>query len=247
MGKGPIHRQIADDLRAAIARGELRPGDELPSEHQLMARYGVARGTVRQARATLLADGVIGGSQGRRFAVREPVLTQPISSLVSFSAWAEALGRTPQGLVVSLTWGPATPEAAARLDLHPGTDALHLERVRMLDGEPLLIERTTFAPAAGRVVETLDLAGGSIYAGLAGAGLAVASARQSVTAVAAGRIDARLLRVPERSALLRIRRLGYDARGAPVEWSDDRYPAGKVEFAIDSVAMASGVSRRLEK
>jgi GntR family transcriptional regulator len=246
MGKAPIHRQIADDLRAAIARGDLRPGDALPSEHELMARYGVARGTVRQARAALLADGVIGGSQGRRFEVQAGVLTQPISSLLSFSAWADGLGRRPRGQVVSLEERPASSDEVARLGLAAGDEVVDLVRLRLLDDEPVMIERTLFTPAAGRIVAGLDLAGGSIYDGLAAAGIAVTAARQSISAMPAGRIDARLLRVAERSALLRIRRLGYDARGAPVEWSDDRYPAGKVEFAIDSVAMASGVSRRLE-
>ena len=55
----PLHVQIADELRRQIGVGKLRPGDLLPSENELMTRYGVARGTVRQALAALRADGSI--------------------------------------------------------------------------------------------------------------------------------------------------------------------------------------------
>src|SRR6476659_2106367 len=95
----PRHEQIAGDLRARIARGELAPGDTLPSEHDLMREYSVSRGTVRQARAALSSEGVIGGSQGRRFVVTRPLLTQPLHQLVSFSAWAEDLGYVPSARV----------------------------------------------------------------------------------------------------------------------------------------------------
>lgn len=37
-----VYKQIADHLRAAIGRERLKPGDQLPSEAQLMAHYGVA-------------------------------------------------------------------------------------------------------------------------------------------------------------------------------------------------------------
>jgi DNA-binding FadR family transcriptional regulator len=43
MDDRPPYRQIADQLWAAIERGELRPGDKLPSEAALMEHYHVAR------------------------------------------------------------------------------------------------------------------------------------------------------------------------------------------------------------
>jgi len=69
----PAYRQIADHLRAAILSGELPPGKQLPSERALMESYGAARGTVRQAIATLRAEGLIDIEHGRgAFARRRP-------------------------------------------------------------------------------------------------------------------------------------------------------------------------------
>ena len=68
----PQSRRIADDLRGLIQSGELRPGDPLPSESALSERYGVARGTVRQALAELegakLAESIHGKG---RFVLRQ--------------------------------------------------------------------------------------------------------------------------------------------------------------------------------
>jgi DNA-binding GntR family transcriptional regulator len=61
----PRYRQIAADLRAAVRAGQLVTGAALPSEADLIARYGVSRGTVRQALAVLEADGLISTQPGK--------------------------------------------------------------------------------------------------------------------------------------------------------------------------------------
>ncbi|MCM2388936.1 GntR family transcriptional regulator [Streptomyces albipurpureus] len=53
----PPYRQIAADLGGEIERGELAPGRPVPSEKELVERYGVARNTVRSALAVLRASG----------------------------------------------------------------------------------------------------------------------------------------------------------------------------------------------
>jgi len=67
----PLHHRILEELRREIRAGDLKPGDALPSEGDLMGRFGVARGTVRQALAALRADGSIIGPRGRPPIVRD--------------------------------------------------------------------------------------------------------------------------------------------------------------------------------
>jgi DNA-binding GntR family transcriptional regulator len=67
------YRRISADLRAAIESGELRPGDVLPSEAALVERYGVSRGTARQALADLEGAGLVESKHGKgRFVRRAP-------------------------------------------------------------------------------------------------------------------------------------------------------------------------------
>lgn len=241
----PLHQQIAEELRRQIACGELAPGQPVPSEHDLMQRYGVSRGTVRQARAALRADGTIDGTRGRRFEIRADQLTQPFTELISFSAWAESLGKRPTAQVVESAPRAADHAAASALGLTEGDQIHFLVRLRLVDGEPLMIERTAYPLDIVPMLERIDLTERSIYAQLEREGIIVQSARHHVGAVSAGRTDARLLRIPPGSPLLRVRRVGFSPSGEPLEWAEDRYRADRVEFAIENTVDVQGVDRRL--
>jgi GntR family transcriptional regulator len=249
LGRGdsrPLHQQIADELRRQIDAGELRPGDPLPSEHTLMRRFGVSRGTVRQARAALRTDGTITGSRGRPLAVRGPQLTQPLSELISFSAWIQSLGKRPSGRVIEFGPQSADDEVAAMLGVAPGDTISCLVRVRLADDEPLMIERTVFPPRVGQLVAALDLEHQSIYAELGRQGLVFASARHVLGAMPASRADARLLGVAAGTPLLWERRHTTSASGEPLEWSDDRYLADRVNFAVANNTTTTGIVRQLD-
>jgi DNA-binding GntR family transcriptional regulator len=64
------YRRIASDLRGEIARGAFRPGDLLPSEAALVERYGVSRGTARQALSDLERAGLVETKHGKGRLVR---------------------------------------------------------------------------------------------------------------------------------------------------------------------------------
>ncbi len=66
----PQYRRIAAELRARIERGDLRPGDALPSEAALMDQHGVSRGTARQALGALEGAGLVESKHGKGRYVR---------------------------------------------------------------------------------------------------------------------------------------------------------------------------------
>lgn len=55
----PVHRQLADLIRADIAAGRLKPGQALPSETRLMQQYELGRVAVRQALGVLRSEGLV--------------------------------------------------------------------------------------------------------------------------------------------------------------------------------------------
>src|SRR5271168_1832121 len=89
------HAAIASALRTQIESGTLTAGTALASEADLSAEFSVSRGTVRQALAALRTEGLISGGRGRRPVVARPTLAQSFDKLISFSAWAQSLGRVP--------------------------------------------------------------------------------------------------------------------------------------------------------
>ncbi|MCF3130240.1 GntR family transcriptional regulator [Streptomyces olivochromogenes] len=75
---GALYQQVAAAIREAILSGEFAPDSLLPSEAQLMTRYGVSRPTVRNAIAALRAEGLIDVRHGKGSFVRsdgQPALT----------------------------------------------------------------------------------------------------------------------------------------------------------------------------
>lgn len=217
------HAAIAAALREQISSGALRAGAKLDSESDLSARYAVSRGTVRQALAALRSEGLISGGRGRRPVIARPAMTQSFDQLVSFTAWAERMGRRPGARTLELSRRPVPADVARQLDLAPGTDVFTYRRLRLLDDEPVMLERSTFVAAVGRLLLDCDLDAGSVYAQLTARGIVFAEAHQTITAIAASAGLAELLAVGRRAPLLEVRRQVLDAAGDPIEFSLDTY------------------------
>jgi GntR family transcriptional regulator len=242
-GTTSLYRKVADDLRAAIAAGNYPPGTRLPSESDLAERYAVSRGTVRQAFAALRADGVIASRRGARRIVLGGPQLQSFGELLSFSRWAKAIGERPSGRVVDITRREARPSEAEQLGLPPGAVIYHLTRVRMLSGQPVMIERTAFPDRVGALVAGIDADRESIYERLEELGVVFADAEHVIDAVTASTDDARLLGCRPRAPLLRERRRATDPAGVPLEWSEDRYLGSAVAFTVHNSVAVSALSR----
>ena len=239
------HEEIADELRRAIDREEYTVGSRLPAETELAAHYGVSRGTVRQAVAALTAEGLIGSRQGARRVVLASRRSQSFAELRSFAQWARAMGREATGRVVAQEYLPATAQDAARLQLREGTRVLHVLRVRGLDGEPVLVERTVYADWISPAVETLDPYAPSVTQLLYDStGLVFAYGEHVIDAVAASAQDAELLGIRRTSPLLRVRRVTTTREGRPVEWSDDRYRSDAVSFSVHNSIDNNALARK---
>jgi GntR family transcriptional regulator len=238
-----LYRQVAEDVKAAIAAGDYPPGALLPSEADLAERYSVSRGTVRQAFAALRADGVIASRRGARRVVIGGPRVQSFGELLSFSRWARAIGEVPTGRMVSLERRPASEPEAARLGLPADSLLYALVRVRLLSGRPVMLERAVYPEKVGVLVAGLDLAVDSIAERLEALGVMFTDAEHVIDAVPASTEDARWLGVRAGLPLLRERRFTTDRAGQPVEWSDDRYLGTETAFSVRNSVSVNALSR----
>ncbi|MCK1798469.1 GntR family transcriptional regulator [Streptomyces sp. XM4193] len=238
------HEQIAEALREAIADGRHPVGGALPSEAELAERHGVSRGTVRQAVSALQAEGMIGSRQGARRVVLSTAPSQSFAELRSFAQWARAGGHAPGGRVLESVRCPARGEEAALLQLAPQAQVLRVLRVRTLDGEPVLLERTVYAGWIADAVQRLPGDCESVTQALYDdTGLVFAHGEHHIDAVAAGTVDSQRLGVRRGSPLLRVRRTTTTPEGRPVESSDDRYRPGSVVFTVRNSTRANPLAR----
>lgn len=237
------YQQIAAELRSAVDRGEYPVGSALPSEGDLVNRYGVARGTVRQAIALLEQEGVVATRQGARRTVVGSVPTQSFSEMQSFSMWAVSQGHVPTARVLHKGIRRVTIADAERLNAPVGTEVLDLQRVRLLDGAPVMVERTLYARLVADHVLAMDLTVGSITERLTELGFVYAHADHRIEAVSAGVAEAELLGVRRGSPLLRQRRVTTSPTGVTLEWSDDRYRADAATISVRNSMSANTLAR----
>lgn len=123
----PAYRQIADDLREQIRRGELAPGRQLPAEDRLAHEYGVAKDTVRDALQVLRGEGLIRTVNRRASYVREDTARRRLT----LSSPARVMARMP------------TPEERRELRLDEGVPVLVVTRggrVEVLPGDQVELD-----------------------------------------------------------------------------------------------------------
>ena len=232
----PLHGAIADDLRGRIERFDLRVGDPVPSESTLCRQWGSSRGPVRQALATLRSEGLIEGGRGKPPVVAAITLAQPFDTLLSYSAWVESIGRTPGQRTIEFAPHRADAETASRLEVAEGDPVVTQLRLRLLDGEPAMLERTSWIDRVGRLLVDFDTDSGSEWSHLRSRGEHMASARHVIDAVAADPVDALHLGVGLGAPLLRQRRVTRNAEGEVLEYDEDRYLPGVVSFSLENTS-----------
>ncbi|WP_405539351.1 FCD domain-containing protein [Streptomyces sp. NBC_00075] len=127
-----VSEQLADRLRAIILGHGMRPGDRLSSEAELISRYGVARGTVREALRLLESEGLIEIRRGREggILVRRPGIDRIGNSIVVMLTMAEVTVR--ELIDYRLLIEPEAAAAAART----ATDKQRAELRRTVETEP---------------------------------------------------------------------------------------------------------------
>lgn len=239
----PRYRQLAANLREAIAAGAFEDG-RLPSEEAFAKQYGVSRGTVRQALSLLRANGVVTSRRGTPRVILGTARTQSFYELMSFTAWARAVGEEPGGHTITLEHRAGEPWECAQLGLEPGSMLYFVLRARTLSRVPVMVERTLYAEAVGAALVDLSPDAVSHMDLLVDEGLIFADLEHSIDLVNADTEDARILDILKGSPLLRERRRATDPSGVVLHWSDDRFLPGTVSFTVHSSAAVTSMSRR---
>ncbi|WP_240739822.1 GntR family transcriptional regulator [Leucobacter triazinivorans] len=238
------HRQVLRDLLARIVDGEFAAGTALPSESRLAERYGVARGTVRNALAGLADRGMVAPVQGAGWIVQSTLHTQSFAELRSFAQWARSKGMTPGGLVHASDAGAATALEARKLRIAPRENVLRVTRTRSLDGRIVMLERTAYPEWMIESIASIPPDESSVVEFMHRRfGITTAHADHAIDAVPASSADAALLGVRRSSPLLRVRRTSFTSGGRPIEYGEDRYLPDTVTFRVQASNVGNTLTR----
>lgn len=215
----PLYQQLKARILQLIATRAFDEKTPLPTEQDIAAALGLARGTVRRCFQDLVDEGSVVRKRGQGTFVSWNGGTHTLGTAFNFTAEIQALGMTPSSRVLSLRQREARAGISRRLNIPDGTEVWEIRRVRLADEKPMQYV-TAYVPCD--VCPTLAMADleWSLYALVANmSGRMPARAEESYEAVNLDATEARALDVAPGTAALRVLRTTYDQHGLPFEAS----------------------------
>ncbi|MGH8851537.1 MAG: GntR family transcriptional regulator [Casimicrobiaceae bacterium] len=216
----PLYVQLRDLLLRDMEARHWRPGEALPSELELAARFGVSQGTVRKAIDALAADNMVVRRQGKGTYVATH--GEDKASLFRFLRIRRSDDRDeyPASRLLDVRRGKAPAEVARLLELKAGEPVVTVRRVLEYGGEPAVLDDITL-PAAlfkGLTRARLDAYRGSMYGFFETQfGVRMLRAHERLRAIAADAATATILKVRTGEPLLAVERLTRTYGDRPVE------------------------------
>ncbi len=135
----PLYQQVEQELLRQIRHDLLKPGDKLPSESELSRQFNVSRITARRAINNLVQQGYVYSLQGKGTFVAQTRIRE-LSGFRSFSEDIRARGMTPSSRLLQIRRIQPKASLRAELNLPAGIAVYRLERIRLVNGEPLAYE-----------------------------------------------------------------------------------------------------------
>jgi GntR family transcriptional regulator len=232
----PLYVTLQEHIERLISGEGLRPGDILPSEATLQARFGVSRATVRQALATLERRGLVERQQGRGTFVSLPVMERRLPELTGFSEHVRGQGMRPSSRLIDYTTLSATTADDTR-HFPVGTQLVRVVRLRYANdvvvGLHTVYVPFTLAQHAGFSPEALSQDRSiSLYALLEAAGIGLAWAEEHLQARGATPTEAALLSVTTGTPVMSVLRLTRDTSDQLVEVVRAIYLGDKYDYIV---------------
>ncbi len=229
--RNPLWTAIGDTLSAEIASGHYRPGDRLPTEAALSARFGVNRHTVRRALADLATQGVVHPRRGAGVFVATRPTEYALGRRTRFHQNLAASGQSAARRILHLETRPCDAREAEALRIAEATPVHVCEGVSLADDLPIAFFRSVFPAARLPGLPDRLRQCGSITAALAAEGIAdYTRASTRLTAKAANPMLATHLRLAQGAPILRSVAINIDPEGIPIEY-------GRTWFAGDRVTL----------
>lgn len=228
----PLYHQLKQLLCERIERGEYKPGDLIPGEHDLQEAFKLSRTTVRQALQELERAGYVTRHRGRGTFVTHHRIHSP-DPVAPLADHLRAQGLHPGWRVLSADIQVAPLSVAERLRLAPGARVFCSRRLRLADDQPIGY-LVAYVPAAlAGVIKHDQLGAGGSRDYLRGGDLLRGSQSERTLEAAAADLDeASILSLTTGSPVLKIHRRTVGPDGRPVEDCCGTYRGDRFRYRV---------------
>lgn len=231
----PLYLQIKELLIQRILQGDWKPGELLPSEFKLAAEFKVSQGTVRKALDELAAEKAVIRMQGKgTFVAARNTRHTPLHffriAMDSGERWVSHNTR----LVLFEDNAEATDEELRALSLQPGSPVVRIERQRLFQDKPMILEVVSLAAARFPNFGTTykQAMKTNLYALLErDYGVLVVRADEKLRARMATEHEARVLELAPNTPVLDVERLSYTIDGSSIEYRHMVFATGNQYYA----------------
>ena len=218
---------IYQELRHAIETNEHPHGSKLPSEHELVRTFDCSRNTVRRAIAALAEQGYVQPVRGKGVIVLyHPSREQThfsIGGIESMKEAAERNGATLTTKVLRFERTTVDADFAALTDFPEGTEVFSVTRVRMLDGEPLILDHNHFRCDVALGL-TPEIAEQSVYEYLEGTlGETIVTTRRRYTVERADELDMEHMDLKGYNCMMVVSNKTFNKEGVMFEFTTSRH------------------------
>ena len=218
----PLYQQIKGLILNSLRNGEWKPGESIPSEIDLAARFRVSQGTVRKAIDELASENLLLRRQGKGTFVAthaEQQVQFRFLKLVPDSGTRGSEGPAQRD-IIECRRSRASADVARALALRTGDTVLQARRVLSFGGTPIILEDIWLpaAPFKGLTAERLANYQGPMYALFETEfNVRMVRAEEKIRAIPASELHEQLLKVPLGTPLLSVERIAYTYRDEPME------------------------------
>ncbi|GAB2532644.1 MULTISPECIES: GntR family transcriptional regulator [unclassified Simplicispira] len=218
----PLYQQIKGLILQSLQAGEWKPGEAIPSEMELAARFKVSQGTVRKAIDELAAENLVTRRQGKGTFVSthaEQHVQYRFLKLMPDSGDASVEGPAER-LIIDCKRVRASAEVARALGLRTGDPMVQARRILSFSGVPTILEEIWLPGQAFKGLTATQMANypGPTYAMLElDFGVRMVRAEEKIRAVLPDDEQAKRLQVTPATPLLSVERIAYTYNDVPME------------------------------
>lgn len=228
------YRQVANELRNAIKRGEYPPGSALPSQPELARRYGLNQTSINRAIALLRAEGMVRVEQGRGAFVQEIPTVKRVRRIprsdAAGSSFAEEMrksGLEPRTPLADLATVPAPADVAEHLEINAGDPVVRRTRHMFASDRPvqLAISYIPLPVAGNQDIALPDTGPTGLYKRLAARGYPPVRFIEEIEARQPRADEAAFLNLTEAQHVLEVTRTVYSKDDMPIETVINVFPS----------------------
>ncbi len=216
-GRVSRYQRIAEALRERITSGELAPGTRLTNQRALSREFGVSLMTLRQALELLEREGLIARRHGLGTFVASPTIDYDILQFRTFAGDLRSHGEPVETRFLRSQFIRADRRVQAGLRLATGAEVFVLERLRLVNGRPVSLQRSFLPDELGDQVGKADLTVTPLHQVLSfKLGIEITRAREEISAVKLRGREARELNWRPGAPAFFSERVSWAADGRPI-------------------------------